>query len=154
MAAHRNRFGTVLEMLRQRVAAEPGVVGVTFVDKLPRTHYADRRIALDDSAAVAGPSGATRSSAAGAPEGLPPRHYTTIAFVDPSYFDVLEAPIRAGRGFQAADLAADARVAIVDQGFVDEVLQGRNAIGRRVRIADGPTARAPTRSPGTRSWAS
>jgi putative ABC transport system permease protein len=134
MAAHRTRFGAVLEILRQRVAAEPGVVGVTFVDKLPRTNYADSRIALDDPASVAAPS-----SAAGAPGGQPPRHYTTIGLVDPSYFDVLEAPVLAGRGFQAADLAAGASVAIVDQGFVDEVLEGRNPIGRRVRIANGGT---------------
>ena len=131
-ATHRARFGAVLEVLRQRVAAEPGVAGVTFVDKLPRTNYFDRRIALDDSAfAVA------RPGAAGAPGVKPPRHYTTVAYVDPSYFDVLEAPILAGRGFRAADVAAGAKVAIVDQGFVDEVLRGRNAIGRRVRIADG-----------------
>ena len=52
---------------------------------------------------------------------------------------MLEAPILAGRGFQAADLAPGAKVAIVDQGFVDQVLQGRNPIGRRVRIASGAT---------------
>src|SRR5690606_29350064 len=54
-------------------------------------------------------------------------------------FDVLEAPILAGRGFRAADLAPGARVAIVDEGFVDQVLLGRNPIGRRVRIARAPT---------------
>jgi hypothetical protein len=59
--------------------------------------------------------------------------------VDPSYFDVLGAPILAGRGFQAADLAPGARVVIVDQSFVDQVLLGRNPIGRRVRVALGPT---------------
>jgi predicted permease len=132
LAARRTRFATVLGMLRQRVAAEPGVVGVTFVDQLPRTNYGDRRIALDDSASAALPP-----DAVGAAGEQAPRHYTTIARVDPSYFDVLEAPILAGRGFQPADLAPGARVAIVDRGFVDEVLQGRNAIGRRVRIADG-----------------
>ncbi|HEY0971097.1 MAG TPA: ABC transporter permease [Gemmatimonadales bacterium] len=131
-AAHRARFGMVLETLRQRVAAEPGVAGVTFVDELPRTNYADRRIALDDSTPVAAPDGA-----AGASVGQRPLRYTTVALVDPSYFDVLGAPVLAGRGFQAADLAPGARVAIVDQGFVDQVLLGRNPIGRRVRIADG-----------------
>src|SRR5690606_29262595 len=84
MAAHRTRFATVLETLRQRVAAEPGVVGVTFVDKLPRMDGGYRSIALDDSASVA-----ALSAAAGAPGLAPPRPSARIAFVDPSYFDVL-----------------------------------------------------------------
>jgi len=143
LAAHRTRLGTTLETLRQRVAAEPGVLGVTFVDQLPLTNYGDYRIALDDSAAVAAPSGP-----AGEPVGQRPLRYTTIALVDPSYFDVLEAPILAGRGFNGADLAPGARVAIVDQGFVDQVLLGRNPIGQRVRIGSGGT---PPDGPGADS---
>jgi predicted permease len=131
--AHRARFGMLVETLRQRVAAEPGVVGVTFVDQLPRTNYDYHRIALD-SASIAPPDRAPSE-----PGGQRPLRSTKIAFVDPSYFDVLEAPIIAGRGFQPADLAPGVRVAIVDQGFVDQALQGRNPIGRRVRIADGGT---------------
>ena len=129
MAAHRTRLATVLETLRQRVAAEPGVVGVTFADRLPRTDGGSWLVGLDDSAA----------GAAGAPGAPRPLRATQIAHVDPLYFDVLGAPILAGRGFQAADLAPNARVAIVDQGFVDQVLLGRYPIGRRVRIAKAPT---------------
>ncbi len=138
-AAHRARFGMLVETLRQRVAAEPAVVGVTFADRLPRTDYGYYRVALDDSASVAAPSVAAASGAAGASEAQRPLRSTRIAFVDPSYFDVLDAPILVGRGFQAADLAPGARVAIVDQGFVDQVLLGRNPVGRRVRIAKAPT---------------
>ena len=131
-AAHAARFAMLLETLRQRVEAEPGVVGVTFVDELPRANYGDYLVTLDDSVSGGVPDGATAVS----PESRP-RRYTTIALVDPSYFDVLEAPILAGRGFQPADLAPGAKAAIVDQGFVNEVLQGRNPIGREVRIGDG-----------------
>ncbi|HEX8273253.1 MAG TPA: ABC transporter permease [Longimicrobiaceae bacterium] len=130
-AAHRARFGERVEALRQRLAAEPGVAGVTFVDKLPRTNSDWNRVVIDDSAAVFAPA------AAGAPEAQPRLRATKVAYVDPSYFGVLEAPILAGRGFQAADLAPGAQVAIVDQGFVDRVLLGRNPIGRRVRLAAG-----------------
>ena len=133
-AAHRARFGTLVEALRQRVAAEPGVVGVTFVSQLPRTNFPWYRVALDDSL-----SGVLPASMAGAAAGQRGLRYTMVAVVDPSYFDVLETPILAGRGFQAADLAPGARVAIVDQGFVDQVLLGRNPVGRRVRIAKAPT---------------
>jgi predicted permease len=45
-ATHRARFGTLVETLRQRVAAEPGVVGVTFADRLPRTNYLNHRVVL------------------------------------------------------------------------------------------------------------
>lgn len=139
--AHLERFGMLVETLRRRAEAEPGVVGVTFVDKLPLTNYVDRRIALDDSAFLAAPTGKD-----GDVEGRQPLRHATVASVDPSYFDVLEAPILAGRGFDAADLAPGVNVAIVDRGFVDQVLLGRNPIGRRVRIGaggirpDGPDA--------------
>jgi predicted permease len=138
-AARRARFGTLVAALRQRIASEPGVVGVTFADRLPRTNYMYHRIALDDSASADAPSVGAPSVAANVAGGKKPSRSTKIAYVDPSYFDVLEAPILAGRGFQAADAAPDARVAIVDQGFVDAVLQGRNPIGRRVRINRGAT---------------
>ncbi|MDF1502411.1 ABC transporter permease [Roseisolibacter sp. H3M3-2] len=130
IAADRARFGTLAEALRQRVAAEPGVVGVTFADRLPRTKRGDHRVFLDDSTSIA---------AAGVRLGRDAYRYTKIARVDPSYFDVLGAPILAGRGFQPADLAPGARVAIVDQGFVDQVLLGRDPIGRQLRINLGTT---------------
>ena len=66
----------------------------------------------------------------------------TIAAVDPSYFEVLGAPVLAGRGFTTADAVPGTRVAIVDRGFVDQILQGRNAVGQQVRFRyPGPSAR-------------
>ncbi|AHG89810.1 protein of unknown function DUF214 [Gemmatirosa kalamazoonensis] len=129
-AAKRARFGTLVEALRQRVAAEPGVVGVTFADRLPRMNHSYHRVFLDDSASIA---------AAGDRLGKNAYRYTKIAYVDPSYFDVLGAPILAGRGFQPADLAPGARVVIVDQGFVDQMLLGRDPIGLQLRINLGTT---------------
>ena len=65
----------------------------------------------------------------------------TIAAVDPSYFEVLDAPVLAGRGFTTADAVPGTRVAIVDQGFVDQILQGRNAVGQQVRFRyPGPSS--------------
>jgi hypothetical protein len=63
------------------------------------------------------------------------RGEVNVASVDPSYFDVLNAPILAGRGFNAGESAPAARVAIVDKGFVDQVLKGRSPVGLRVRFA-------------------
>ena len=129
--AQRAALAPTIEELRRRVEAEPGVAGVTFVDRLPRTFHPDPRIELyDDQTATASAN----------PRG--PLREANVAGIDPSYFDVLEAPMLAGRAFTAGDLAPGARVAIVDQGFVDQVLEGRNAIGQRVRFVQDGTAAA------------
>jgi predicted permease len=129
-AAQRASFAAALEELRRRVATDPGVAGVTFVDRLPRDYHRERRIELDEQSAVSGQ--AARAASPALPE---PLREVAIASIDPSYFDVLGAPILAGRGFHSSDLAPHARAVIVDQSFVDQVLLGRNAIGRRVRFA-------------------
>jgi hypothetical protein len=50
--------------------------------------------------------------------------------------------VLAGRGFTTADAVPGSRVAIVDQSFVDQVLQGRNAVGQQVRFRyPGPPER-------------
>jgi len=120
-AAHRARFAQAVEGLRRRLAAEPGVAGVTFVDALPRDSHRGRRIELD------APAGAAK----GPPLADP---VVSTAAIDPSYFDVLKAPVLAGRGFGAADLGPDARVVIVDQGFVDRMLRGHSPVGRQLRF--------------------
>jgi predicted permease len=129
----RASFASRVDELRRRLAAEPGVAGVTFVDRLPRTDHPDVRIELYDDSTAARSLGVAKAN----PQ--PPLREVSIAGIDPSYFDVLEAPILAGRAFNAADLAGP-RVAIVDQGFVDQVLDGRNAIGQRVRFVDDAAA--------------
>jgi putative ABC transport system permease protein len=118
------QFVASLETLRQRVAQQPGVVGVTYVDRLPQMYHRERRIEVDEAATTSY-------------ETLPEVH---LAAVDAAYFDVLGAPIVAGRGFGPADFETDARAVIVDQGFVDEVLHGQNPVGRRIRIAVPPAA--------------
>ncbi|MET0397272.1 MAG: ABC transporter permease [Longimicrobiaceae bacterium] len=117
-AAHSARLAPALERLRQRVAAEPGVRGVTFVDHLPRDSHRERWIELDVPAGAADPV------------------LVSTASIDPAYFGVLEAPVLAGRAFTPADLAPGAGVVIVDQGFVERFLQGRSPIGRQVRFSE------------------
>jgi putative ABC transport system permease protein len=134
--AERARFASMVEELRRRVAAEPSVAGVTFVDYLPRTFHPDVDIELHDD-----PVRSAQARSATAPLPLREVH---VAGIDPSYFEVLQAPILAGRAFHAADLTPGTRVAIVDQGFVDQVLEGRNPIGQRVRFANGTAGGSET----------
>ena len=129
------RMAATLGELRGRVAELPGVAGVTFAETLPGGEYPERSIELGYDAA---------EKTARGPEAPVPFRYGTVAETDTSYFDVLDAPILAGRAFNAADAEPGARAAIVDQGFVDHVLQGRNPIGQQVRFVrpgnpDGPS---------------
>ena len=125
-AAERDaRTAVTLGELRSRIAAQPGVTGVTFVQTLPGTGYPDRRIEMGYDAAEIAARGAD------APELY---RWASVAQIDTAYFNVVDAPILAGRGFNAADAEPTAHVAIVDQSFVDHVLQGRNPIGQQVRF--------------------
>jgi len=70
--------------------------------------------------------------------------------VDLDAFEVFQTPVRAGRGFDSRDVAAGANTVVVDRLFVDTVLAGRNAIGRRIRhTAEDSRSRAnPDPQPG------
>jgi len=121
------RYVAAATALRQRVLSEPGVSGVTFASHLPRLGHPEARIELSDE------------SGAGVAVKVSKR--VDLAYVDPAYFDALDAPVRTGRAFREGDGAAGAPVVIVDQGFVDQVLGGRNALGRQLRLP--PTEGAP-----------
>jgi putative ABC transport system permease protein len=129
--AQRAAFGATLQELRRRVETQPDVAGVAYVDRLPGDERPDMFIELSSDQSLGGAPPVV--SGADSPT---PSRIVTIAAVEPSYFDSLGAPIAAGRGFTAADMAPGVRVAIVDQGFVDLVMQGRNPIGQQVRFMD------------------
>ena len=140
------RLAATLEELRRRVAAQPGVAGVTFAEDLPTTNHPQKIIEmgydLDLSDVASAKSDGGASASAGGSNAEPPLREATIAAVDPSYFEVLDAPVLAGRGFTTADAVPGTRVAIVDHGFVDQILQGRNAVGQQVRFRyPGPSSR-------------
>ena len=129
------RYVTALANLRQRVAAEPGVEGVTFVDNLPKLPHPDYYIEVQGTR-IAGDS--------------TPLPEASVATIEPNYFEVLKSPILAGRAFNPSDHANAGipPVVIVDQGFVDQVLRGRNAIGQRVRISSSRYWSAAADQPG------
>ncbi|MGD2070621.1 MAG: ABC transporter permease, partial [Gemmatimonadota bacterium] len=59
--------------------------------------------------------------------------------VEPGFFDVIGAPVLGGRGFRRSDLEEGSTAAIVDRRFVDEVLEGGPALGRRLRGVAPPS---------------
>ncbi len=129
------RTAATLGELRTRIAAQPGVAGLTFVETLPGGESPERRIEMGYDAA---------ESASRGPDAPAPLRHATVIETETNYFDVVDAPILAGRGFNAADAEPGANVVIVDQAFVANVLLGRNPIGQQVRLVrpgnpDGPT---------------
>ena len=121
-AAFQARFNRTHEELKRVLEADPAIVGVTFADRLPGMYHPYRLIDVDEGgAAPLNPQW--------------PGYRVSSIFTDHAYFDVIGAPILAGRGFNSADLDNEGRVAIVNESFVRLVLGGRNPIGRRLRYA-------------------
>ncbi len=118
----RVRSGATLEAFRQRVSSEPGVQGVSFVSDLPSASHGGGRVQLADSADF--------------PPAIRVAH---TARVDLNYFNVVGAPMLSGRAFHSGDLAPGTRNAIVDLGFVQNVLGGANPLGRRIRVGKNAT---------------
>jgi putative ABC transport system permease protein len=116
--AFHSRLRRTYAELERRLIAEPGVAGVTFADRLPGTQHPQWRIEVDGEEATA-------TSALG--------HPVSSASVAPNFFDVVGAPILAGRAFRAADLESGSAAVIVNQSFVNQVLGGKSPVGRRIR---------------------
>ena len=108
------------EELGRRLAAEPGVERVAFADRLPVEDQFKYQIELD--------------TAAGAPStGL---RYSTLVHVAGDFFGAFGSQVVAGRAFVPLDFETG-NVMIVNEAFARHVLEGRNAIGQRVRVVSG-----------------
>ena len=126
-AAHAAQAQATRLELERRLLAEPGVLAVTFADRLPRMHHADPLIEVDDGAA------APRNPDAGG-------YQVSSASVAPDYFEALGRDIVSGRGFSAADAESEQGVVLVNEAFVRQVFGGRNPVGRRLRYASADEA--------------
>ncbi|MBW3533868.1 MAG: ABC transporter permease [Gemmatimonadetes bacterium] len=111
------RFQATYEELERRLLAEPEVSEVTFATRLPVMNHPQPWLEAD----LGGDAGTTEAT------------WVNATSVDVDFFDTFGAEIVAGRGFNSADLEPDARIVVVNEHFVERVLQGRNALGRRVR---------------------
>jgi predicted permease len=110
----------------ERLRAEPEVRAVTFATALPRMDHPIRHLEIDQEAAAV-------ATAAG-----PFTVRTARVAID--YFDELQQPLVAGRGFDSRDLSEDARTVIVNTTFAQRAFGSTNPIGRRVREAASDSA--------------
>ena len=107
----------------ERLSAEPRVLGVTIASDLPRMDHESARVDVEGLAAWEELSLLESR-----------RRTVNVAQVDVGFFDALGQPVLVGRGFGAADLQDDAPAVVVNERFVEVVLEGRNSIGRRIRF--------------------
>ncbi len=119
--AFAERFGRIQEEIARRLAAEPGVRGVVFADRLPGMDHPSRRIEIEGEDLPLNAAGTAHT-----------------ATVGPDYFEALGRPVLAGRGFDSGDLASERRAVLVNESFVARLLHDQNPIGRRVRYAARP----------------
>jgi predicted permease len=126
-------FGPRLRQLLATLRSEPAAAAVTFTAGLPGRSGGFRVEAEGVPAPVESPSGAL----------------VTSMGVDPSYFDVFDAPVVLGREFQPADAGEASTTVLVNRSFVRNALGGEAAIGRRIRYLDAvENAATGEREPG------
>jgi len=123
------RFHADFEELRERLAAEPWVRDLTITDRIWGVWLSSRPIEFEDLASL---------------PGLEDGQISSHLSVEPNFFEVMGAHLVAGRRFTAADVDAKTPVVVVNQSFVEGVLGGRSAVGRRIRFGN---ARDPDGSP-------
>lgn len=113
-----DRWAAAQEELVRRLRGAPGVSGVAVADALPRMNHDSR---LVEAEGLAPP---------------PDRRGTSsrVARVAVDFFASLDQPLLAGRAFDTGDLDGDGAPVIVNTTFVANVLDGQNAIGRRIRF--------------------
>jgi predicted permease len=148
-SSFRTQFQRTYTELERRLATEPSVGRIAFANRLPLMYHPARLIEVDEGgAAPLNPQ-------------FPDGYRVSSASVDLGFFDAVEAPVAAGRGFRASDYPADrvepgtpgARpgVVIVNRSFVRRVLGDRNPIGRRIRYLRFEES-GPVRDPKAGPW--
>jgi putative ABC transport system permease protein len=115
------------EELTRRVEALPNVGRVGLTSQFPPQTFFRTRVLVDGAPA---PGGSTF-----------PMTQTTVA--SRGYFDALGIRLRAGRAFDDRDRAGTPRVAVVNDTFASRYLQGRPAVGARIRMGDKPEQSQP-----------
>jgi predicted permease len=113
------RYQATARELERRVAAEANVAGMTLAERLPLMPSGGGGIELDDP----GPGESVTGR----------EHSVATTAVDLDFFEVFQAPVLAGRGFAPHDTGVGANTVVVNHLFVDKILAGRNAVGRRIR---------------------
>ena len=126
------RKAALYEELVRRLAAEPRVLGIAAGSNLPGGDHFTGRIEVEGRPLGDGGLG----------------DVVNRSWVVPGFFDGLGHSVRSGRDFALSDLpataGAESDAAIVNAAFVENILDGGNPIGARVRpVSSGDEEPAP-----------
>jgi hypothetical protein len=129
-AARAARLEARYRTLADRLESEPGVISVTYANRMPLMYHPPVRIEMDSGpVAPRGPD-------------LPVGYPVGTAWGDPRFFDAIGAPVIRGRSLTLADAEQDTRAVVVNELFVTRVMAGHNPIGRRFRYIPADDRRA------------
>jgi predicted permease len=122
--------------LRERMEAQPGVLGVTYSDVIPLANpgrgmpyhqlEVDGYIPGRDEQMIF-----ERAT-------VPPGYFMERATVPPGYFKLMGIPLLEGRDFTEMDGEGKPMVIVVNETFARRFFGGRNPIGRKVRVEHHP----------------
>ncbi len=118
-ADRRLRAELAVQELRRQVSSDPRVRQLTFASDMPGSPYGAS--ILVEIEGVAPPDDASAHRVGGRVD------------VAADYFDVLGVETTAGRSLHPTDRELESSPIVVNQAFVDRILGGANAVGRRVR---------------------
>ena len=124
-SSQRQQVARTQAALVEKLRGESNVRAVTFATALPRMDHPIRLMDVDQNAVAVAAAG-------------PFQVRTSRIAID--FFDQLQRPLVAGRGFDSRDLEKDARTVIVNTTFAQRAFGSTNAVGRRVREATSDRA--------------
>jgi putative ABC transport system permease protein len=117
--------GAFFDRLVERIAALPGVRGVSAASQFPSMGALETQFTLERGQ----PPGGTLPTA-------------LITVATPSHFETLRVPLRAGRTFSPADRLDAPPVVLVNQAFAARYLPGSDPVGQRLSVGS-PDRRRP-----------
>ena len=126
VSASARRVEQLFGELERGIAQEPGVLAITFGDRLPGMGPAVRLVEVE------------------ALSGADPLSVLELwtAAVGPGYFEMFDRPILSGRDFHGGDRSPGARSVVVNEAFARRYANGDSPVGRRVRFP-GPDRAQP-----------
>ncbi len=113
------------QRLLEEVRSLPGVLNAAIVSDLFASPSAERSITPEEALETGSPRLRLRSDE-----------------VSPGFFETVQAPLRSGRFFSAADGTRAPLVAIVNEAMARRLWPGRDATGKRFKLG-GPDSPAP-----------
>lgn len=139
-AAFMERYSTLRAELVRRLESDPRVADVVITTGVPGAEPGrpvEVEGAVPGSTEAEAGTGTAEAGSRGA----------AVAPVPVDFFDAFDIPILAGRAFREDDVHDDASAVIVNRAFVDRLLGGAPALGRRIRYLPDPRDPGATEEP-------